>query len=123
MTEDMSKAAAAAEQSGKEDDRRRAPFLKTIASEHEEMFGNTARQVLAVTSFGKLRTIVIASGRPNPEFGKDADAWQKFWIEESRKLVRLSASGEFVLAEQSGHQIHRDVPGLVFESIRKLFQK
>ncbi len=120
-TEDMSKAAAATEQSANEEDRRRAPFLKTIASEHEEMFGNTARQVLAVTSLGRLMTIAIASGRSNPEFGKDADAWQKFWIEESRNLARLSTSGEFVLAEQSSHQIHRDVPDLVVGAIRKLF--
>ncbi len=123
VTEDLSKAAAAAEQSGNEDDRRRAPFLKTIASEHKEMFGSTARQVLAVTSFGKVRTIVIASSRPNPEFGKEADAWQKFWIEESRKLARLSTSGEFVLAEQSSHQIHRDAPGLIVGAIRKLLPR
>jgi CubicO group peptidase (beta-lactamase class C family)/pimeloyl-ACP methyl ester carboxylesterase len=120
VTEDMAKAAAAAERSRAEQEKRQAPFLRTVASEHEEMFGNTAHQVLAVTSFGNLRMVVIASGRTNPMFGEEADAYQKYWIEESRKLARLSTSGEFVLAEQSSHQIHRDAPQLVLDAIRKL---
>jgi len=119
-TEDMSKAAAAAGQSGDEKARRQAPFLRTIASEHEEMFGNTARQVLAVNSFGNLRMVVIASGRANQGFGEEAEAYQKYWIEESRKLSGLSTSGEFVFAERSGHHIHRDAPQLVLDAIRKL---
>jgi hypothetical protein len=120
VTEDMSKAAAKAEQSADENDRRRAPFLRTLASEHEEMFGNTAREVLAVKSFGQLRMIVVAAGRPNPAFGEEAEAYQKFWIEESRRLSRLSTSGEFLLAERSSHQIHQDAPELVLAAIRKL---
>jgi pimeloyl-ACP methyl ester carboxylesterase len=120
VTGDMSKAADAAERSGDENERRTAPFLRTVASEHEEMFGSTARTVLAIESFGGLRLVVIASGRPNPLFGADADAYQKYWIEESRKLAGLSSAGEFVLAGESSHQIHRDAPGLVLAAIRKL---
>jgi pimeloyl-ACP methyl ester carboxylesterase len=120
MTEDMSKSAAAAEKSRDEKENRQAPFLRTIALEHQEMFGSSARQLLAVESFGGLRTVVIASGRPNPLFGADADAYQKFWIEENRKLARLSTAGEFVLAERSTHQIHKDAPDLVLAAIRKL---
>ena len=120
MTGDMEKSAAAAEKSGNEGERRQAPFLKTIASEHREMFGSSARSLLAVDSFGALPVVVIASGRPNPQFGAEADAYQKFWIEENRKLARLSTAGEFVLAERSTHQIHRDAPDVVLAAIRKL---
>jgi pimeloyl-ACP methyl ester carboxylesterase len=120
VTGDMWTAAAAAERSANENERRGAPFLRTVASEHEEMFGSSAREVLAASSFGGLRLFVIASGRPNPRFGEEAEAWQKYWIEESRKLAGLSSSGEFVLAEASGHQIHQDAPGVVLAAIRKL---
>lgn len=120
VTADLGKEAQAAERARDESEARRAPFLRTVASEHGEMFGRTARQVLAVTSFGTLPTVVIASGRPNPMFGAEAEAFQKYWIEESRKLAGLSARGEFVLAERSGHQIHRDAPELVVAAIHKL---
>jgi len=118
--EEMMRAAERAERSNDEAERSLAPFLRTISSEHGEMFGNTARQILSIKSFGNLRMIVIASGMANPAFGDEAGAYQRFWIEESRKLSRLSTAGEFVLAERSGHHIHRDAPELVFTAIRKL---
>ena len=121
--EELTRAADGAERSDKEVERSRAPFLRTIASEHQAMFGSTARQVLSITSFGNTPLIVIAAGRSNPAFGEEAEAYQKFWIEESRALSRLSTAGEFVLAEGSGHQIHRDAPGLVLASIRKLIAR
>ncbi len=120
VTADLAKEAEAAGRSRDESEARRASFLRTIASEQEEMFGRTAQQVIAVTSFGKLPMVVIASGRPNPMFGAEAEAWQRYWIGESRKLSGLSARGEFVLAERSGHQIHGDAPELVVAAIRRL---
>lgn len=120
VTADTLKAAEAAERSADGNERRGALFLRTVASEHGEMFASTARDVLAADSFGALRLVVIASGRPNPQFGEEAEAWQKYWIEESRKLAGLSSSGEFVLAETSGHQIHKDAPTVVLAAIRKL---
>jgi hypothetical protein len=36
------------------------------------------------------------------------------------ELSRLSSSGEFVLAERSSHQIHKDAPDVVLTAIRKL---
>jgi len=120
--EDISKAAAAAGQPADEKGGRQASFMKTIASEHAEFFGNTGRQVLAVTSFGDLQLIVIAAARPNPAFGNEAEAYQKHWIEESRKLSRLSSAGEFILAERAGHHIHQDDPNLVLAAIRRLLK-
>ena len=117
--EELTRAAKDAEGSKIEAERSRAPFLRTISSEHEEMFGNTARQILSITSFGNLPMIVIAAGRSNPAFGQEAAAYQKYWIEESRALSRLSTAGEFILAEASGHHIHRDDPGLVLAAINK----
>jgi pimeloyl-ACP methyl ester carboxylesterase len=118
--EEMTGAAEEAGRSRNEAEKSRAPFLLTVASEHREMFSNTERQVNSILSFGKLRMIVIAAGKSNPAFGEEADAWQKYWIEESRKLSWLSTAGEFVLAERSGHHIHRDAPELVLAAIKKL---
>jgi pimeloyl-ACP methyl ester carboxylesterase/L-ascorbate metabolism protein UlaG (beta-lactamase superfamily) len=120
MTGDMEKSAEAAGKSGDANERSQAPFLKTIASEHRSMFGSSARSLLAVDSFGALPMVVIAASRANPQFGKDADAYQKFWIEENRKLARLSTAGEFVLAERSSHHIYRDAPEVVLAAIKKL---
>jgi pimeloyl-ACP methyl ester carboxylesterase len=121
--DEITRAAERAERSDDPAERSRAPFLRTLSSEHREMFGSTAKQVLSIPSFGTMRMIVIAAGRSSPAFGEEADAFQKYWIEESRKLSLLSTAGEFVLAEHSGHQIHRDAPGLVLAAIKKLVGK
>ena len=118
--EEMTRAAESAERSNDKAERSRAPFLRTISSEHKEMFGNTAKQILSIPSFGNMKIVVIASGRTNPAFGDEAEAFQKHWIEECRKLSRLSKAGEFVLAENSGHHIHRDAPELVLSVIKRL---
>jgi hypothetical protein len=65
---------------------------------------------------------IAAAGRPNPAFGKDAEDFQKYWIEESRKLSRLSTAGDFILAESAGHHIHQDAPDLVLAAIRRLLK-
>jgi pimeloyl-ACP methyl ester carboxylesterase len=118
--EEMTRAAEGAERSNDQTERGRASFLRTVSSEHREMFGNTAQQVLTIKSFGNLKMIVIAAGKSNPAFGEDARAYQEYWIEESRKLSRLSTAGEFVLAEHSGHQIHQEAPELVLAAIKRL---
>jgi pimeloyl-ACP methyl ester carboxylesterase len=123
VTGDMTKSADAAERSADENERRSATFLRTVASEHQSMFGTTARDVLAITSFGDLSLVVIASEVPNPAFGPEAAAYQTYWIEENRKLSRLSTAGEFVLATKSSHQIHRDNPGLVIAAIKKILAR
>ena len=91
--------------------------MKTIASEHREMLGRSARQVAEIESFGEIPLIVIASGRPNPAFGDVADEFQRYWIDRSRALAARSDRGRFVPAEQSSHMLHLDAPDLVASSI------
>ncbi len=119
---DLAKAAQAAGRSSREEERRQAPFLKTIAFEHAEMFGSTAKQVLGITSFGDLPMVVIGAGRPTPEFGKDAEAYRKYWNEESRALARMSSKGEFVFAENSSHHVNLDDPAAIVEAVKKLLR-
>lgn len=98
-------------------ERARSAFFRMIASEHREMFGKSARSAAGISSFGDTPLLVMAAGKPNPAFGDLAEAYQAYWIEQSRSLAQKSATGKFVLAEGGTHHLYRDVPDLVVESI------
>jgi len=92
-------------------------FFRAIASEHREMFESSARLAAAIESFGDLPLHVIASGVANPAFGEEAEAFQRFWIGESRALATKSSAGTFDLVEDSSHMLNRDAPDIVLSSI------
>jgi pimeloyl-ACP methyl ester carboxylesterase len=95
----------------------RSAFFRMIASEHREMFGETAKQVETISTFGDMPLVVIAAGKPNPAFGPVADEFQKYWIGRSRALAGKSSKGKFVLAEESSHYLYVDAAELVEKSI------
>jgi len=97
--------------------RTHAAFFQMIASEHREMFGESAQQVSNISSFQQIPLLVMAAGRPNPIFGDIAEEYQRYWIEQSRALSQKSANGTFVLAEEATHYLYVDVPDLVVASI------
>jgi len=98
-------------------------YLEAIASEPAPTINESASQVATIESFGDLPLTVIDSGLPNPAFGKDAERFQQFWIEQSRELAAKSTSGRFVLAHESSHYIQEDAPDLVLDIIREMLQK
>ena len=95
----------------------RSAFFRMIASEHREMFGETARLVGAISTFGDMPLVVLAAEKPNPAFGEVAEEYQRYWIEQSRSLKDKSRNGKFILAEGASHYLYLDVPELVAESI------
>jgi pimeloyl-ACP methyl ester carboxylesterase len=101
-------------------ERMRTAFLDAVASEHEQLLERTAGQLAAIESFGEIPLTVIASTEPNPGFGASAEAFQEYWIEESRRLAARSQRGRFILAEGSGHHIHLDAPSVVIDAILKV---
>jgi pimeloyl-ACP methyl ester carboxylesterase len=103
--------------SGDATERAEAAFFEMMASEHREMFGESGRLAADITSFGHLPMTVIASGMPNPAFGEVAEEYQGFWVDQSRRLAEKSSEGEFVVARESSHMLHRDVPQLVLSRI------
>jgi pimeloyl-ACP methyl ester carboxylesterase len=109
--------AAEAAQASEPEAQTSAAFLRTVASEHEEAFGQSARQAAAIVSFGQIPLVVIASGKPNPGFGDVAEAYQRYWAGESRKLAAKSGRSQFILAPQSSHHLHTDEPDLVVDAI------
>ena len=66
---------------------------------------------------------VIASTKPNPQFGALAEAFQRFWIAQSAELAVESTRGVFIPAEGSSHHVHLDAPQLVLDAVRTLVQE
>ncbi len=81
------------------------------------MFGESARQVSEISSFGDILLLVMAAGKPNPVLGDIAEEYQRIWIEQSRSLSHKSSNGRLILAEESTHHLYKDVPDLVVESV------
>ena len=105
------------------EEKAKASYYQTLASEHAMMMAESAQQVAAIESFGEVPLIVLASGKPNPVFGDSAEAFQQFWIEQNQALATKSANGTCILAEGSGHNLYSDVPDLVLDAIRRMVQE
>jgi len=117
MTAEWQAVADGGTESTNPQEKARAVFFRMIASEHREMFDESAKLVSEISSFGDTPLIVMASGKANPVFGDIAEEYQKYWIEQSRSLSHKSSKGKFILAEESTHNLYTDVPDLVVESI------
>lgn len=97
---------------------REAAFYRMIASEHRELTAKSARLAAAIATFGDIPLIVIASGKPNPMLGEVAGEYQDYWIDQSRAVARKSTRGQFVLAKESTHMLHKEAADTVFASVR-----
>ena len=100
-----------------------AAFLEALASEHEMFLSHGAAEIARVDGLGDLPMVILASGRPNPDFGDSAAAFQEFWIESNRALSTLSTRGRFRLAPESTHALHRDEPAMVLETILEVIDE
>ncbi len=123
MTAEWQAIADGAAQAADPQEKARGDFFRMIASEHREMFGESARETAAVETFGDIPLVVIAAGQPNPAFGAIAGDYQQYWIEQSRRLAGKSTAGRFVLAEGASHYLYRDAPDLVAESILSVVKR
>lgn len=97
--------------------KRETDFYWMIASEHREMFGESARLAAEIPSFGNTPLLVIAAGMPNARFGAIAEEYQNYWIAQSLALSRKSTNGRFIIAERCTHYIYVDDPDLVVDNI------
>jgi len=120
---ELQQVAEAARQSTDAEAQAQAGYLEAVASEHAALVAESASQVAAIASFGDIPLVVIGSGKPNPAFGADAEAFQQFWIEQNRELATRSTDGTFVLAQESSHYLHEDAPDVVLDAIRHMVQQ
>ena len=119
----LQQTAEAARQSTDAEAQAQADYLGAVASEHAALIAESASQVAAIASFGDIPLVVIGSGKPNPAFGADAEAFQQFWIEQNRELATRSTDGTFVLAQESSHYLHEDAPDVVLDAIRQVVEQ
>jgi pimeloyl-ACP methyl ester carboxylesterase len=105
------------------EDQAKADFFHAIASEHSALFGESARLVGAITTFGDIPLVVVAAGKANPAMGPEAEAFQRFWIEQSRSLSSLSTRGRFILAEGSSHYLYVDAPKVVEKAVLSVVEQ
>jgi carboxyl-terminal processing protease len=120
QTADLQNTVEAMRQSSDAEAQAKANYLEAVASENAALIAESASQVAAIDSFGDIPLIVIGSGKPNPAFGADAEAFQQFWIEQDLKLVIKSTNGKFGLVPESSHYLHEDAPEVVLDAIRKI---
>jgi pimeloyl-ACP methyl ester carboxylesterase len=52
-----------------------------------------------------------------------APKFEQIRLELQQELVRRSSRGKQIIAEKSGHNIHRDQPDLVIDAIRQVFEE
>jgi pimeloyl-ACP methyl ester carboxylesterase len=123
QTSELLGAAEAARLATDPEEKAKASYYQTLASEHATFLAESAKQAAAIESFGDMPLIVLASGRPNPAFGQSAEAFQEFWIEQNRELAKKSTSGVCILAEQSTHFLYSDVPDVVLDAIRRVVEQ
>jgi len=121
-TEALLAAAEQARQAADPEERAKADYYETCASEHA-MMGESAEQAAAIDSFSDIPLIIIASGIPNPRFGNSAEAFQQFWIEQNQVLASKSAHGTCILAAESTHILYSDVPALVLDVILQVVKE
>lgn len=80
-----------------------------------------------MTTLGDIPLVVIAAGRQatNPSVGLTEELAQQYapvWRQMQTELAQLSTNGELVIAEESGHNIHLEQPGMVIDAIRQVVE-
>jgi pimeloyl-ACP methyl ester carboxylesterase len=120
QTVDMKNLAEFARKSTDPEAQASADFMEALASENASLVAESATSASAIDSFGDIPLVVIASGQANPGFGVQAEAFQKFWNEQSEALAGKSASGSFLLSPESSHYLQVDDPGLIIDALRQM---
>lgn len=74
-----------------------------------------------ITSLGNIPLIVLYHGVTDSVTpGMTLDEDKQWWLGLQTELAALSPQGKLVLAEQSGHYIQLDQPGLVIDAVRQV---
>ena len=106
-----------------------SPFVQEIAADDPQLnpegfdWEASAAQVRASGSLGDRPLIVVTRGRPAEpsELGLPPDVAvqvEDVWQELQQELANLSTNSTHIIAEESGHFIHKDQPDVVVDAIR-----
>lgn len=91
-------------------------------------FNKSIAQVRAANWHGDIPLIVLTRGsatlNPNDYAVPSlAPKFEQIRLELQQELVRRSSRGKQIIAEKSGHNIHRDQPELVIDAIREVVEE
>ena len=82
------------------------------------------RQAAAARPLGPMPLVVLTHGRPfaitEPPEGFTAESLEAVLRAANENLATLVPNARFVVATESGHDIHQDQPELVIEAIRQV---
>ena len=99
-----------------------------IRSAEDIDFNRSVQQVRAANWHGDIPLIVLTRGsatfNPN-EYAVPslAPKFEEIRLELQKELVGRSSKGKQIIAEKSGHNIHRDQPELVIDAIRQVMEQ
>lgn len=97
----------------------------TYAATHAEMakFRQSAEQVKTTRSVVDYPVTIVSRGIDlYPDNKKELNR-NSIWQQLQMELVSLSSDGRFVLAENSGHHVHIDNPGLIIRIVEGLLDE
>lgn len=103
----------------------RTSVCDAVAREHEA-FGISAAQAHAAGSLGHIPLVVVSRGKPldmsglSPEQAARRQRSEDLWRTLQNDLTGLSLDSRHIIAEQSGHHIQIDQPGLVIDVIQRM---
>jgi len=66
---------------------------------------------------GDVPLVVVVRGRP--DMGDDPE-FERAWGEANRRIAEVSTNSMVIVAEQSGHMIHVDEPGVYVDAVRRV---
>ena len=110
----------------------RPHFISTMVGENEgvALTSPQIREVSVADSLGDVPLVVLTAAgpvedQPRPSSMSLDEARQDFVLRHrlQREMLALSSSSRQVLAERSGHQIHKDQPELVIEVVSDLVEQ
>jgi len=95
---------------------------KTYAATHGEMsaFRESGRQVSLINKKFDFPVIVLARGMDLLGGSAGGDQKSQIWMDLQKELANISKRGSLIVAENSGHHVHIDEPGLVRQAITQI---
>ena len=99
----------------------RTGHVYSVADELENMSKSMAEVRESPMRLGGKPLVVLTRGRPQPSSSpEESERAERAWRELQTDLAGRSSAAKHVIAENSGHYIQFDEPGLVIDSIRQV---
>lgn len=98
---------------------------KSILTVREEMlnFKLSADQVRSAGELPDVPLLVLTRGLRVWPYNDYGDAMEVMWMTLQDELAQLEPKAVHLIAEQSGHSIHMDEPGLVINAVGTMFNR